>query len=178
MYAEQYWKSCRTQAWWIYVKSRFCFDHHRPRWQSENISSWSLPLGIFYMAFHALSEIICVRHQMQYSAAIRVQIGRIAYVREACICNDSIFSSAVVVFSRAYENTKKNASKKKWKHKKTSLYMWFYNNVWTSAHRSKALELADSAIRTLCQWAHRGCAGIGRQLHPLKAKNMIKDKII
>ena len=40
---------------------------------------------------------------------------------------------------------------------------------WDSAYHSKALELTSSTNLAGCQCAHRGCAGIGRQLHPLKA---------
>ena len=46
----------------------------------------------------------------------------------------------------------------------------------SSAYELKALELANSAIPSLCQWAHQGCAGIGHQLHPLKVKNVMMDK--
>ena len=42
----------------------------------------------------------------------------------------------------------------------------------------KALELADSKILSLSQPAHRGCAGIGRQLHPLKAEDLMKEDVI
>ena len=30
----------------------------------------------------------------------------------------------------------------------------------------------------LCQSIHRGCAGIARQLHPLKAENFMKGKLL
>ena len=40
--------------------------------------------------------------------------------------------------------------------------------IYSAAYQSKALELMNSAIPLSCPSAHRGCAGIGRQLHPLK----------
>ena len=46
------------------------------------------------------------------------------------------------------------------------------------AYQLKALELTNSAIPLIYQSAHCGCAGIGRQLHPLKAKDLLKDKVI
>ena len=48
--------------------------------------------------------------------------------------------------------------------------------MYSSAYQSKALELTNTAIPSLCLWAHRGCAGISRQLHPLKVKDLMKDK--
>ena len=39
-------------------------------------------------------------------------------------------------------------------------------------------KLANSSTSLLCQSAHQGCAGIGRQLHPLKVKDLIKDKVL
>ena len=42
----------------------------------------------------------------------------------------------------------------------------------------KALELANSTIPSLVQPAHQGCAGIGRQLHPLTVKYWMRDKVI
>ena len=38
-------------------------------------------------------------------------------------------------------------------------------------------KLANSSTSLLCQSAHQGCAGIGRQRHPLKAKDLMKDKV-
>ena len=46
------------------------------------------------------------------------------------------------------------------------------------AYQLNYLELRKSTIPLLCQSGHRGCAGIGRQLHPLKAKDLMKDKVI
>ena len=42
----------------------------------------------------------------------------------------------------------------------------------------KALELANSTIPSLVQPTRQGCAGIGRQLHPLKVKYWMRDKVI
>ena len=42
-------------------------------------------------------------------------------------------------------------------------------DTWGSACHLKALDLKSSTYLLGCRWAHRGCAGIGRQLHPLKA---------
>ena len=41
-------------------------------------------------------------------------------------------------------------------------------------HQSKALDDTNTAITFQCQSAHRGCAGISRQLHTLKAKDLKK----
>ena len=38
--------------------------------------------------------------------------------------------------------------------------------------------IANFATHMLWQSAHRGCARIGRQLHPFKAKGPTKDKLI
>ena len=38
-----------------------------------------------------------------------------------------------------------------------------------SACHFKALELANSTNVSVSQYAYRGCAGIARQLHPMKA---------
>ena len=38
--------------------------------------------------------------------------------------------------------------------------------------------IAILTAHMLWQSAHRGCADIGRQLHPFKAKGPIKDKLI
>ena len=38
-----------------------------------------------------------------------------------------------------------------------------------SAYHFKALELANSTNVSVSQYAYRGCAGIARQLHPMKA---------
>ena len=46
------------------------------------------------------------------------------------------------------------------------------------AYQLKALELTNSTISLIYQSAQCGCAGIGRQLHPLKAKDLLKDKVI
>ena len=46
------------------------------------------------------------------------------------------------------------------------------------AYQLKALELTNSTIPLIYQSAHCGCAGIGRQLHPMKAKDLLKDKLI
>ena len=43
-----------------------------------------------------------------------------------------------------------------------------------SAYHLKALELASSTILSGCQYAHQGYAGIGRQLHHLKAEHSSK----
>ena len=48
----------------------------------------------------------------------------------------------------------------------------------SSAYQSKALDLAHSATPPLCQSGHRGCAGIGRQLLPLKVSYHMRDKVI
>ena len=46
------------------------------------------------------------------------------------------------------------------------------------AYQLKALELANSTIPFLYQSDNCGCAGIGRQLPPLKAKDLLRDKVI
>ena len=46
------------------------------------------------------------------------------------------------------------------------------------AYQLKALELTNSTISLIYQSAQCGCTGIGRQLHPLKAKDLLKDKVI
>ena len=46
------------------------------------------------------------------------------------------------------------------------------------AYQSNYLEFRKSTIPILYQSLHRGCAGIGRQLHPLKAKDVMKDRVI
>ncbi len=38
--------------------------------------------------------------------------------------------------------------------------------------------IANLTTHMLWQSAHRGCAGIGRQLHSFKAKGLTKDKLI
>ena len=40
-----------------------------------------------------------------------------------------------------------------------------------SAYHLKAFELVSSTNLSGCQWTHWGCAGIGRQLHPMKARH-------
>ena len=45
-------------------------------------------------------------------------------------------------------------------------------------YQLKALELANETISSLCLSSCRGCAGIGRQLHPLKAKNLMSDEVL
>ena len=52
---------------------------------------------------------------------------------------------------------------------------WWNNIIYSTAYQSKALELAHLTIPLLWQSAHRGCAGIGRQLLPLKASYRTKD---
>ena len=42
----------------------------------------------------------------------------------------------------------------------------------------RAVELANSTIELFCQSAHRGCAGIDRQLHPLKVKDLMKTGVV
>ena len=41
----------------------------------------------------------------------------------------------------------------------------------------KAIEVTNATIPMLWESAQQGCAGIGRQLHPLKAKDLMKDKV-
>ena len=48
----------------------------------------------------------------------------------------------------------------------------------SSAYQSKALDLAHSTTPPLCQSGHRGCAGNGRQLLPLKVNNLMRGKVI
>ena len=50
--------------------------------------------------------------------------------------------------------------------------------ICSSAYQLKALELAHSTVPSLCQSAHRGCAGIGRQLLPLKVEYLMKDEVV
>ena len=45
-----------------------------------------------------------------------------------------------------------------------------------SAYHLKALELASSTKSSDSQYVPRGCAGIGRQLHPLKAGHENKNE--
>ena len=52
------------------------------------------------------------------------------------------------------------------------------NKINSSAYQSKALGLTNSIITLPCQSAHWGCAGISRQLHPLKVNDLMKDKVI
>merc|ERR1739838_77977 len=42
------------------------------------------------------------------------------------------------------------------------------NDMRGQAYKLKALELAHLTIPSVCQSTHRGCHGIGCQLHPLK----------
>ena len=46
------------------------------------------------------------------------------------------------------------------------------------SYQSKALELGNSSIPSSYQPAHQGCAGIGRQLHPLKMISLMREKVI
>ena len=46
-------------------------------------------------------------------------------------------------------------------------------NMQGSAYHLKARELTSSAIPSACQYAHWGYAGIGCQLHPLKAEHFM-----
>ena len=50
-----------------------------------------------------------------------------------------------------------------------------YELICRSAHQSKALELPHLTVSSLWQSAHRGCAEIGRQLLPLKARDLTND---
>ena len=50
-------------------------------------------------------------------------------------------------------------------------------NIHSSAYRLKALELVNSTALSLCLSAHLGYAGISRQLHPMKAKDLITHKV-
>ena len=36
----------------------------------------------------------------------------------------------------------------------------------------------ESTVPSLCHSAHRGCAGIGRQLHPLKVQDLMKENLV
>ena len=47
-------------------------------------------------------------------------------------------------------------------------------DIYGSAYHMKALDLARSIILGGGQRAHRGCAGISRQLHPLQAERSSK----
>ena len=49
------------------------------------------------------------------------------------------------------------------------------NTCMVMIYQSKALDIANLTIPLLCQSAHRGCAGTGRQLHLLKANDLMMD---
>ena len=63
------------------------------------------------------------------------------------------------------------------------LWIWRWNCWWRKSQNMKCKvkliyqKLANSSNSLLCQSAHQGCAGIGRQRHPLKAKDLMKDKV-
>ena len=50
-------------------------------------------------------------------------------------------------------------------------------NMQGSAYHLKARELTSSAILSVCQYAHWGYAGIGCQLHPLKAEQLSAGEV-
>ena len=52
------------------------------------------------------------------------------------------------------------------------------NRIQGYVYQSKALELKKSTILLSCLSEHLGCAGIARQLHPLKSSVLMKDKVI
>ena len=52
------------------------------------------------------------------------------------------------------------------------------NDKMGQTYQSKALELANATISSLCLSSCRGCAWIGRQLHPMKAKNLMSDEVL
>ncbi len=52
------------------------------------------------------------------------------------------------------------------------------DKISSSAYQPKALDLAHLATPPLYQSGHRGCAGIGRKLLPLKVKYLMRDKVI
>ena len=54
---------------------------------------------------------------------------------------------------------------------------WSNDILHSSAYQLKALEFVHSAFPYLCQHAHQRCAGIGLQLHPLKAKYWMRDNL-
>ena len=45
---------------------------------------------------------------------------------------------------------------------------------YVSAYHLKAHELKSSTNLSGCRWAHRGCAGIGRQLHLVNAGHSMR----
>ena len=48
----------------------------------------------------------------------------------------------------------------------------------SSAYQFKALQLVNLTAPSLSQSAHQGYAGISRPLHPLKAKDLMMDRVI
>ena len=50
------------------------------------------------------------------------------------------------------------------------------NIIYSKADQTEALDIPNSTIPLVCHSAHRGYAGSGRQLHPLKAKDWMSDK--
>ena len=54
-------------------------------------------------------------------------------------------------------------------------WSWSKKFIYSSAYQTKAFEPTNSAIPSLYR---SRCAGISRQLHPLKGKDLMKDKVV